>query len=368
MSNHLISEVYKRQVGGLACTAVLVLLADKASDDGSGIFASKQTIAEELGTTKPTVIASIKALLSTGLLEERGRQSCANGYTVDYSINVGKLMALPLTPMWKKREARRLTGKGALPVKERYPTGKGALPHRESSFTPPVKELYPNPNTTPLEPSVNHPSDTSYPQDAAPDDGDAEIGELFDRAAPEVKKARKSAAVVERPDDVEPQTWSDFLDHRRRKRANVTLTALDGIRSQARAAGWTMEAALVEMVQRGWVGFNADWVQEKRGFGDRLSPSEIGVELARELAAENFGSASPRTRGASARHGWQDKPSVMEIGMAVARKRRAAHTQREAFDNRDGFERELDRRIFGDVSDDENVLEGLGSFIGSRAQ
>src|SRR3546814_3397986 len=74
MSNHLISEVYKRQLGSMARNAVMVLLADKASDDGTGIWASKQRMAEELGTTKQTVITTIKSLVADGLLIEAGQR------------------------------------------------------------------------------------------------------------------------------------------------------------------------------------------------------------------------------------------------------------------------------------------------------
>lgn len=79
MSNHLTSEVYKRQVGNIARNAVMVLMADKASDDGSGIWASKQRMADEIGASKQTVIATIKALIEDCLLREHGQRRCANG-------------------------------------------------------------------------------------------------------------------------------------------------------------------------------------------------------------------------------------------------------------------------------------------------
>lgn len=135
MSNHLTSEVDKRQVGSMARTAVMRLMADKASDDGSGIWASKQRMAEELGTTKQTVITTIKSLIEDGLIRECGQRPCANGYTVEYLIIVRVLRALPLVKSHTEDQSDDFTGQAALPVKKRNPTGQAPLPHRSSSFT-----------------------------------------------------------------------------------------------------------------------------------------------------------------------------------------------------------------------------------------
>jgi hypothetical protein len=69
---------------------------------------------------------------------------------------------------------------------------------------------------------------------------------------------------------VQDQTWRDFLDLRRKKRAPVTETALAGMAREASRAGWTMEAAMAESVLRGWQSFKADWVTE-------LIPKRQGV-------------------------------------------------------------------------------------------
>ncbi|MBO9724329.1 MAG: hypothetical protein J7530_08140 [Novosphingobium sp.] len=141
MSNHLTSEVDKRQVGSMARTAVMRLMADKASDDGSGIWASKQRMAEEIGTTRQTIITTIKSLIEDGLIGECGQRACENGYTVEYLINVQALRSLPLVPCHEKDHMEASTRKAALPVKQLYATRQAPLPHPSSSFT-----------QTPLEP------------------------------------------------------------------------------------------------------------------------------------------------------------------------------------------------------------------------
>lgn len=134
MSNHLTSEVYKRRLGSLARNAVMVLMADKASDDGCGIWASKQRMADELGCSKQTVIDVIKALIADGLLIECGHRPNANGYTVEYAIDVAALRALPLVPHHCDQSSS-LTGQKSGPVNEVDATGQAAGPHQSSSLT-----------------------------------------------------------------------------------------------------------------------------------------------------------------------------------------------------------------------------------------
>lgn len=134
MSNHLTSMVYKRDLGSIARKAVMVLLADKASDDGSGIWASKQRMADELCASKQTVLNTLKSLAADGLIAEVGKRKCANGYTVEYAINTEKLDAVPLVK-WHDYQSTSLTGQNAGPVKEIDPTSQRAGPDQSTSLT-----------------------------------------------------------------------------------------------------------------------------------------------------------------------------------------------------------------------------------------
>lgn len=62
-------------------------------------------------------------------------------------------------------------------------------------------------------------------------------------------------------DGVNPKVVSDFIRHRRAKRAPITETAVDGIKREAAKAGVTLEEALETCCLRGWVGFKADWMK-----------------------------------------------------------------------------------------------------------
>jgi uncharacterized protein YdaU (DUF1376 family) len=74
------------------------------------------------------------------------------------------------------------------------------------------------------------------------------------------KSARKRA--VDKPEEVTQKTWDAFLLHRKTKRATVTDVVLEKLSSEARKAGISLDEAMREMCARGWVGFNADWMQK----------------------------------------------------------------------------------------------------------
>ena len=78
------------------------------------------------------------------------------------------------------------------------------------------------------------------------------------------KDTRASLAV--RPEDVDPDTWTDFLAMRKAKRAPLTKTGLSLIQREADKARMTLQDALQLCCARGWQGFNAGWLTEKPKF------------------------------------------------------------------------------------------------------
>lgn len=95
MSRKVATLVYAKQAGSMARKAVLAYFADRANDDGSGIWTAKQRIADEIECSKQTVITTVKALVADGLVSESGRRPNGNGYTVEYAINLAAIEALP---------------------------------------------------------------------------------------------------------------------------------------------------------------------------------------------------------------------------------------------------------------------------------
>jgi hypothetical protein len=83
---------------------------------------------------------------------------------------------------------------------------------------------------------------------------------------------------------VNEQTYGDWIQFRKTKRANVSKTAIDELAKEASKAGIDLESVLKECCARGWTGFKAEWVK------DKAEPFSVGAStrkiLERELEKE----------------------------------------------------------------------------------
>lgn len=88
----------------------------------------------------------------------------------------------------------------------------------------------------------------------------------------EEKPPRKRAASppIERPEDVDPQTWADWQQLRKAKNAPITATVLNGARTEAAKAGMPLCEFFKVWCRRGSQGLEADW----------LKPHERGTSSA----------------------------------------------------------------------------------------
>lgn len=116
--------------------------------------------------------------------------------------------------------------------------------------------------------SVSHGEGALAPQDAAP----AQI--------PAQEKPKRQPA-IDRPDDVEQQTWADWLALRKAKKAPVTATVLAGARAEAGKAGMPLEAFLRVWCRRGSQGLEAAWLRaDERGVQSRAPPTSYAQQDA----------------------------------------------------------------------------------------
>jgi len=95
-----------------------MFLADKASDDGSGIWCSKGTIQRHTELGETTVKRTVREFLKEGILVETGARTCKNGFTVVYRIDLTKVEALEPTA-----EPEIKTGSTVAPVQSNPGTG-----------------------------------------------------------------------------------------------------------------------------------------------------------------------------------------------------------------------------------------------------
>ena len=82
---------------------------------------------------------------------------------------------------------------------------------------------------------------------------------------------RKRDPAPTKPDDVDAQTWTDWLQLRKAKRAPVTLTVVNGARAEADKAGMTLDAFLQVWCRRGSQGLEAGWLKPD----ERVTPSRV---------------------------------------------------------------------------------------------
>jgi uncharacterized protein YdaU (DUF1376 family) len=90
-------------------------------------------------------------------------------------------------------------------------------------------------------------------------------------------KPNKETAIAVCPNEVDEQVWSDFLALRKVKKAPLTITALAGIKREADKANWSLDRAITECVSRGWVGFKAEWVEDKPKLVNKFDIAHVTV-------------------------------------------------------------------------------------------
>lgn len=126
MSNLISASVQRRVIGSATRKSVLLYMADKAADDGSGIWTSKANIARDLELSRRGVQLVIQGLIRDGIVTETGQRDCKHGYTVEYAIDPQAVDKLPST-----RE-------------QGSPRESGARVTRESHSPHPVNRIHPN--------------------------------------------------------------------------------------------------------------------------------------------------------------------------------------------------------------------------------
>lgn len=186
----------------MARKSILAYCAERANDDGSGVWASKVRIANEVECSKQTVISTLNAFVEEGIMCEVGKRKSPHGYTVEYAINIGLVMALPdaFEDAFTTGETRgpKLDGSNEL-----TPRGQTVGPQE-------VKPVDPNRPRTVLKPSNTREgaddlfsAENETDQKAEPaDDGFNRFWAVYPKKAgkPAAKKAWAKAIKREKPD------------------------------------------------------------------------------------------------------------------------------------------------------------------------
>lgn len=76
------------------------------------------------------------------------------------------------------------------------------------------------------------------------------------------KPKRASKPFSGKPVDVSDEVWASFVSVRNKKRAAITDLAILKIRAESVKADITLEEALTICCERGWAGFEAEWIEK----------------------------------------------------------------------------------------------------------
>ena len=139
-----------RKFGSPVRKQIIMFLADKASDDGSGIYCSKGAVKRHTELGASTVKRTIGDFIQEGILVETGQiRRCTNGYTVVYRMNLSAVETLEKIsePSDKIQDS---TGSaeggvhgapGTSPATDRVPVPKRTPNHPKTIRKPPSREL-----------------------------------------------------------------------------------------------------------------------------------------------------------------------------------------------------------------------------------
>ncbi|MDR2325480.1 MAG: helix-turn-helix domain-containing protein [Acidovorax sp.] len=217
MSTIIMSNCWPLQGMTPAQKAVLISLADQANDDGY-CWPSIKTISVRTCLSERAVQGAIRWLSEAGILRASERRGTSTVY---------QLTPAAYAPLQEMRPA----ASAPPPPQEMHPAPAASAP-------PPPQEVHPTPADAAPKPSMNH--------------------QLNHQGS---KTPRQRAEPFARPDDVTVQTWADWLELRKAKRAPVTETVVEGARAEAQKAGMTLEAFLQVWCTRGSQGLQASWLK-----------------------------------------------------------------------------------------------------------
>ncbi|WP_083490691.1 helix-turn-helix domain-containing protein [Stenotrophomonas humi] len=224
MSTQIMSACWKLQMPPTA-KAVLISLADNANDHGE-CWPSLTTIAERTCFGRTAVIEAIKWLESVGLVK------------ADRSDRYRTFYVLTPANFDPEKLVRQNNQSG-----KRTSSSDGELVRQADNEVRETDDEVRQADTNRQEPSRT--------------------------VSKATKKQRADALPC--PDDVNPQTWSDWLALRKAKKAPVTETVVKQARSESGKAGMTFDAFLAVWCARGSQGLQADWLKPNERAGPALT-------------------------------------------------------------------------------------------------
>ncbi len=274
MSWRVANACAERKFGSATRKQIIMFLADKASDDGSGIWCSKGTIQRHTELGETTVKRTIRDFLKDGILVETGARGCKNGFTVVYRIELARI------------EARELTGEPD------FETGAPVVPGQTGPGTGATVAGVPGPPRPPNHPKTIHKPPTRKREAAA----DEEAEKILASYPPD--RLRGKAECLGRIRDI-LNAGTEVEDLLQAVKAYATQSAGFTRSKVCFSDNWFGSGrwrAYVEDIARGneaakakeaeMLAGLANWVTDKHPLSRHITPGQIDALLAAELVTK----------------------------------------------------------------------------------
>lgn len=102
---------------------------------------------------------------------------------------------------------------------------------------------------------------------------------------PKTTRPKTTKPKLEKPDGVSDQVWDEWQALKRKLCKSCTQRMVDAIVREADKAGMTVEEAMTYQLEKGWKGFEAEWVQNAQP-KNRPTDPQYGIGVCQPLPIE----------------------------------------------------------------------------------
>lgn len=262
MSMSLTAQAMGMKVGNAIRKLVLLKLADQANDRGE-CWPSYASVAEAAECSARAVINHIRWLEEHGFLRIENRK-------IGHGQNLTNVYHLTLAN--GRAEDGESGSQGSESGSQGYERGSQGSEPRSQGV---MNVVHPNQSIQPINEPISANADTRGARCASANTPaeDLSCRPSENPAAESAKPAKRKPSAARRELDalnlladrgVDGALAQDYLAVRKDKRAaTLTKTALAGLEREANRAGLSLTQAITLCCERGWVGFRADWLQDK---------------------------------------------------------------------------------------------------------
>ena len=249
---------------------VLLAICDNANDDGN-CYPSIQGLAHKSGLSVRAVRGHVAAMAESGLLLRNERA----GRSTYYQINLPALRAAVFKSLSARKELSDYD-RGVLRSCAPDPVPTPPMPPAPPEDTPAdsaPRQILPTP-----------PADSAGdPSRFLPTPSADSAARTYKEPTSNQQGKKKTGASAPKIPGVSDELISEWNAVRKAKRAGpISQTVIDALYREAGKAGITPEDAVRHCVERGWQGFQADWLNNGNGHiaGKQQPPAKFGGAAA----------------------------------------------------------------------------------------